>query len=326
MSVYRRGKIWWIKYTPPGGGRPIRRSARTTSKREAEALERRVRLQGRVGDATTYLDALTLWLPLAPKSAHSPARNTFELYHLTLDKLPAAANRMASRMVREGLSPLTVNRRLAVVKRVLGLAYREWDLTDQPLAQKVHKFSERGHEREVFLSPEEVAELASAVEHPAVRDYVLVLAFTGLRKTELLELRPDQWVAPDIVLESKTKSKRPRIVRVVPELHDAMRWLPWPFTLHDLRTEWERARAELGMPHLRMHDLRHTCASWLAADPTVPLTVIRDTLGHSSLAVTSRYAHLRRGQAGDITQAALSARMGTMIGTEADLDAGEERD
>ena len=61
----------------------------------------------------------------------------------------------------------------------------------------------------------------------------------------------------------------------------------------DLRKQWDRARLLSGLEHVRFHDLRHTFASWLAADSSIPLTVIRDILGHSSLAVTSRYSHLR---------------------------------
>jgi site-specific recombinase XerD len=42
-----------------------------------------------------------------------------------------------------------------------------------------------------------------------------------------------------------------------------------------------------------MHYLRHTFASWLLTNPDIALTTVRDLMGHSSLAVTSKYAHMR---------------------------------
>ena len=40
-----------------------------------------------------------------------------------------------------------------------------------------------------------------------------------------------------------------------------------------------------------MHDLRHTCAAWLVSGG-VSLIEVRDLLGHSSVTMTERYAHL----------------------------------
>lgn len=316
MSVYKRGRIWWIKVDI--GGRVIRRSAKTTHKREAQALERKLRLNIDAGDRYTYLDALTMWLPIAPQSMLSHARNTHEVYHVTLDQLPAAANRMANRMVSDGLSVLTANRRLAVVRRVLNLAFREWDLIDKPLHQKVARFSEKGTAREIFLSADQVRELCSHITHDEVMSFVMVIAFTGLRKGELLNLEPGQWSPPYLYLSSKTKSKKPRAVPVVEELHERIR-LPWQFTEYQLRTQWETARVAIGMPGLRMHDLRHTFASFMITNPDVPIGLLRDLLGHSSLAVTSKYAHLSPDTADKVQSA-----IGHIIGhTEKQHDSSE---
>ena len=52
-------------------------------------------------------------------------------------------------------------------------------------------------------------------------------------------------------------------------------------------TACERA----GITDFRFHDLRHTCAAWLV-QAGVPLTEVRDVLGHSTIKMTERYAHL----------------------------------
>ncbi len=52
-----------------------------------------------------------------------------------------------------------------------------------------------------------------------------------------------------------------------------------------------------GMQGFRVHDTRHSHASWLANDPRVPIAAVRDRLGHSSIAVTSRYVHIMPGDA-----------------------------
>ena len=58
-----------------------------------------------------------------------------------------------------------------------------------------------------------------------------------------------------------------------------------------LKQQFDRARRAAGMPHVRIHDLRHTYASWLA-QANVSLGTIGALLGHSQAQTTRRYAHL----------------------------------
>ncbi|WP_323696609.1 MULTISPECIES: site-specific integrase [Thiorhodovibrio] len=56
-------------------------------------------------------------------------------------------------------------------------------------------------------------------------------------------------------------------------------------------TGFARACKDVGISDFRFHDLRHTCAAWLV-QAGVPLTEVRDVLGHSTIKMTERYAHL----------------------------------
>jgi len=117
-------------------------------------------------------------------------------------------------------------------------------------------------------------------------------ALTGLRRGEMLALRSDQIRGDVLVLESTTKSGRPRGIPMPPRVaRIAREHLPWGLPYWQLRKRFDAARAAIGMAHVHWHDLRHTYGSWLAQSGH-PLTVIRDLMGHSSLAMTSRYSHL----------------------------------
>ena len=70
--------------------------------------------------------------------------------------------------------------------------------------------------------------------------------------------------------------------------------LPIGLTYNTLRTYFERARIKADMPAIHWHDLRHTAASWWAQSGAT-LVLLRDLLGHTSFAETSRYSHLVRG-------------------------------
>jgi len=59
----------------------------------------------------------------------------------------------------------------------------------------------------------------------------------------------------------------------------------------NIYSAWDNARKRAGLPHVRLHDLRHTFASTLV-NAGVPLYTVQKLLGHSTITVTQRYAHL----------------------------------
>lgn len=306
MSVYQRGEIWWVKFQ--FNGQQVRQSAGTTKKKEAQAYERDLRrrleedskaLQFGKSLNRTVEAAIEKWIESgAPKSMYSHIRAVREyIGREQLTRAVAASNDMKAAMLAERLSPQTVNRRLAVVRRLLNLAYKQWEWIREPLGQRIELLSEKGFARDVYLTRDEMTKFIDAMKNDEAKRFVLLAAYTGMRKSEIRKLRAHMWREPNILLPSKTKSGRPRAIPLVPELYWVMEDLPFTISEWDLRVDWEQARDAVEMPHVRLHDLRHTFASWIAEDPDTPLTVLRDILGHSSLAVTSRYSHLRTGHA-----------------------------
>ncbi|MGJ8526412.1 Tyrosine recombinase XerC [Halomonadaceae bacterium LMG 33818] len=203
------------------------------------------------------------------------------------------AREMARDMRKAGLSESTVNNRLQVVKRVLSLAYIEWEWLDKPLDGKIRKRNPK-NERHVYLTIAEIARLLECFDdyYAIERTITGLAAITGLRQGELLKLEKSNISPGRIVLRpDQTKNGR---MRAIPVPDDAMPWLmelPFQTTRDKLRWGFDKAREKAGMPHLHFHDLRHSYASMLAQSGE-SLTTVRDILGHSSLAVTSRYTHL----------------------------------
>lgn len=288
-------------------GHETRRSAKTANRKEALEFERALKAEvqsalhrGRlnVPETRTFRQALHRWLEEgAPYDSMKGHINVVarELGSVQLAQLPSQASLMASRMLTGGLSRLTVNRRLSVVRAVLAQAYDRWHWLSEPLAQKVKLFSEAGSARDVFLSKEQVFQILDEVQSGIARDVIIVAAYTGMRRGEILALDQSHVHEDELHLGADiTKSSKPRVIPMTRDVREIVQnRVPFQITVSELHREFGRARDAVGMSHVRFHDLRHSFASWLAANPGVPLTALRDLLGHSSLAVTNRYSHLR---------------------------------
>jgi integrase len=167
-----------------------------------------------------------------------------------------------------------------------------------------------------FLSEDEKKRLISACEideEPLILPIVITALSTGLRKEELRNLT---WQEVDLergaIIICKDRSKN-RTARRVPLKGKALELLKsvrdqqrankiismngyvFPASTSgkpfDLRASWERVRSRAEITNFRFHDLRHSCASYLAMNGA-SLLEIADVLGHKTLAMVKRYAHL----------------------------------
>lgn len=294
MPIRKRGKTYQVDVQV--GGIRARRTAR--SYQAARALESdlkqqlKTQLRGLEGPKTIS-DALVRWLKedatglKSYRKTTSHARNLrpfIEGYALT-DAIEAAEE--MKRTQRGKISNATINRRLAILRHILNVAYRRWNWLPQPLGLKIELLPEH-NTRHIYLTIDEVETLANACQDTRAGDIVRLAAYTGLRRGEIFRLTERNLVDGCIILDGTTKSGRPR---VVPLPHGMQVTLPIEINDGLLRRQFDHARKATGMHHIRFHDLRHTYASWLVQSGA-PLTAVRDLLGHANLSVTDRYSHL----------------------------------
>lgn len=242
----------------------------------------------------TFDEALLRWLKgeattLKDKTLKDKARVVLpHLKGVWLEQVPDAVETMKYKMMggERKLAPATINRRLALVRRVLNRAY-DWGWVSEKVGQRIKLLPEH-NARHIYLTYDEVKRLADAAGEAG--PMIWQLAYTGLRLSELMGLTDDNVVNGVIVLQSNTKSGKPRVIPMHPEI--AHYPIPVTVTPKRFRTLFEAARAAIGRPELHAHDLRHTFVSWLIQGGA-SLTAVRDLAGHAHLGVTSRYAHLQ---------------------------------
>lgn len=208
---------------------------------------------------------------------------------------------------------------VAVLRGALGAAVDHGHLRTNPAEGLRIAGAARAEEPWTWLPPEQVERLVAALPDPE-RHLAAFAAGTGLRAGELVALRLADVGADSILVRygapgRPTKTRRIRRVPILPLARDA--WAAWraataawpnPLGLafpgrhgahrsraHVIRWDlWRAACAGLGRS-VRWHDLRHTCASSLVSGVwgrSWSLEEVREVLGHTSIAVTQRYAHL----------------------------------
>jgi integrase len=296
MPVRKRGDRWHVRLQI--GGQRIERSL-GPSATKADALDyeaslRRDAVAGKLQRAPTRTmeSALVRWLEGEAAQLKSYTNLLSKVRALEshaagqrLDAIVLVAEEVKAAGIKEELSPATINRRLAILRRIANLAHEQWGWLDQPLGRRIKLL--RGEvSRHIYLTPDQVELLATHCQNADVATAIRLVARTGLREGELL--RADTIFDGCIVVD-ESKNGKPRLVPVPADMTDLK--LPLGITYATLRTFFEKARIAAGMPHVRFHDLRHTAASWWA-QAGANMAVLRDLLGHSNMAVTSRYAHL----------------------------------
>lgn len=226
----------------------------------------------------------------------------------------------------EGLAPATVEKIRVIFGRSFELA-RQWEMagSEKNPARGVPR-KPINNARERFLNAAEVKRLREAVEasrNPQLKYIVDLLLLTGARVSELLHaewknvnLERRVWLIPT------SKTGKPRhvplsqpaldLIGKLPRYKNCAYLLPNPETLKpfvSIKHGWQHARDEAKLPDLRIHDLRHSAASFMI-NAGIDLFAVGRVLGHADHKSTMRYSHL----ANDTLLAAVEAGAKKMSG------------
>jgi integrase len=193
---------------------------------------------------------------------------------------------------RKAYAPATINRTLGAMTKGLSMAFdASPKLIPVNYGQEVKRLPE-DNEREVFLSVDQVQQLASHCSQQ-VATAIWVALLTGARRGEVCKIRA-QDIGEDTISipRSHTKTNKPKVVPIVPALRPHLKSLPLTINYEGVKSGFRRAREAVGLQHVHFHDLRHSCASILIG-LGVDLYTVSKILGHASVQSTQRYAHLQ---------------------------------
>ena len=306
MPLYRReGSPFW-QYSFAVNGVRFRGSTGCTGKREAQLVEAAKRHEAKArrkrSDPWRLRDCLGAYW-----SEHAKNRGCADDIFAKLEALSRiiGKDRMIADLtnadmldyraarVAEGLTPHGVNRDFAYLAAALKWAQTMHGKQVPALAWKQIKVAEPPH-RIRYLSRDEYARLLAACPSPLALIVKCAVA-TGLRKNNILKM---DWREVDLssgLITVTVKGNKQHRVKMPPPLRAALSTLPHRkgrvFDTRSVRYTWEKAVAEAELEDFRFHDLRHTAATWMRM-AGADLADICEALGHSSVAVTMRYAHI----------------------------------
>lgn len=327
MPYKRAGTpYWWVSFTDASGKRVVR-STKTTDRKEADALEHKWKLEAyrekfwEEQPSRSFDELMLAYLKETQNEKRSAERDRYSAKHLQQFFTGMQLNKLKRSNVRayinkrkaDGVQAGTINRELGLFSSALNYARVEWDWDIANPVMGMRLSEPQGRVR--YLRRKEVDALIQSAGHEPradhLPDFIRLAVNTGMRRGEMLGL---EWRRVDlkaslVYLDAEhTKAGKRRSVPLNQEARLAIRnrlefkmrycpQSPWVFAdkqgrrIASLKHSFASACKRVGIENFRPHDLRHTCAAWLVS-AAVPLPEVRDVLGHSTIRMTERYAHL----------------------------------
>ena len=316
MSLFKRAGSphWYCEFVVKGTR--FRRSTGTASRREAAQFERD--LKASVALRLERFDhaspSLTIdqacgryWIEHGHRLRSADDVQRQLLYITThTDKTmalaelgPAAVTACVHAMRDAGVGDISINRTIETFRAVHNRAGKMWEQPIKVIDWKPYKVKERARVR--WISQDQARAMLAALPEPT-RDLVLFMLLTGIRRREAFKL---EWRRVHLDRGTITITAKGGVVREVDLAPDAIA------LLHEIRrpsgpvfdaTGWRKrfgkAKQAAGIDDFRWHDLRHTFATWLGQSGA-SLEVIKEALGHSTIAMTQKYRHVARREVRD---------------------------
>lgn len=206
-------------------------------------------------------------------------------------------------------TPVRANRTGEVLRKMFTYAV-SWGWRDDNPAASFHRRIENPRER--FLTLDEIRKLAEALDAAEDRraaDVLRLCMLTGARVGEVRQARFEHFHLEHLTWSKPASMTKQRKVHRLPISDEAasivrQRLLLVPKgclflfpgdtpgqPIQEIRRFWAGIQKKVGIPEVRVHDLRHTFASLLVSGGA-SLEMIGKLLGHSQMQTTQRYAHL----------------------------------
>jgi integrase len=241
-----------------------------------------------------------------------------ELGHITFDQVSDRNIAELLRQLREaGYASGTTNRVLVLLRFMFNLG-RKWGVPGCVSNPTTGLKTTPDVCRQRFLTNEETQRLLQALdadENKVAACAIKLLLLTGGRRNEITQAKWEyvNWDQRTLLVPI-AKSGQARLIRLntaalellcsLPRLPSNPYVFPSPVTGRpsaSLHFPWSRIRKRSGLLDVRLHDLRHSFASFLV-NRGVSLYVVQGLLGHSHARATQRYAHLTNDTLADAAE------------------------